>query len=76
MSLCNNCIHRKVCRWEVSNDTLCDDYIDADLLNESIDYLFEVIEDEHWGLSGETYTHIEKVFGFDFYCIESLKSNT
>ena len=76
MNLCDNCVHRKVCRWEVPNDTSCDDYINADLLNKSVDYLFEVIEDEHWGLSGETYTHIEKVFGFDFNCIESLKSIT
>jgi hypothetical protein len=27
MSLCDNCIHKKVCRWEVPNDTPCDDYI-------------------------------------------------
>ena len=54
MNLCDNCIHRKVCRWEVPNDTSCSDYINADLLNKSIDYLFEIIEDEHWGLSGET----------------------
>ena len=76
MSLCNNCIHRNVCRREVSNDTPCNDHINADLLNKSIDYLFDVIENEHCGLSGQTYTYIEKVFGFDFDCIESLKSIT
>lgn len=27
MSLCDSCIHQKVCRWEVPNDTSCNDYI-------------------------------------------------
>lgn len=27
MSLCDDCIHREVCRWEVSNGEPCEDYI-------------------------------------------------
>lgn len=76
MNLCDNCIHRKVCRKEVPNDTSCNDYINVDLLDRSIDYLFDVIEDEHWGRAGKEYSYIKEVLGFDFYSVTLLKSNT
>lgn len=34
MSLCDNCIHQRVCRWEVPNDAPCNDYISNGLIEQ------------------------------------------